>query len=148
MTGWRLGYLIAPLDCMRVLQKLQQNFFICANSFVQEAGIAALEGPQDHVDKMVATYDERRKYLLKRLKDIGFSIGYEPKGAFYVLADAREFGSDSLEMSRRILNEAGVAVTPGIDFGSGAEGYIRFSYANSLENIEEGIRRLDAFLNG
>ena len=148
MTGWRLGYLIAPLDCMRVLQKLQQNFFICANSFVQEAGIAALEGPQDHVDVMVATYDERRKYLLKRLKDIGFSIGYEPKGAFYVLADAREFGSDSLEMSHRILNEAGVAVTPGIDFGSGAEGYIRFSYANSLENLEEGIRRLDAFLNG
>jgi len=148
MTGWRLGYLIAPLDCMRVLQKLQQNFFICANSFVQEAGIAALEGPQDHVDVMVATYDERRKYLLKRLKDIGFNIGYEPKGAFYVLADAREFGSDSLEMSRRILNEAGVAVTPGIDFGSGAEGYIRFSYANSLENIEEGIRRLDTFLNG
>lgn len=148
MTGWRLGYLIAPLDCMRVLQKLQQNFFICANSFVQEAGIAALEGPQDHVDKMVATYDERRKYLLKRLKDIGFRIGYEPKGAFYVLADAREFGSDSLEMSRKILNEAGVAVTPGIDFGSGAEGYIRFSYANSLENIEEGIRRLDGFLNG
>lgn len=107
MTGWRLGYLIAPLDCMRVLQKLQQNFFICANSFVQEAGIAALEGPQDHVDVMVATYDERRKYLLKRLKDIGFSIGYEPKGAFYVLVDAREFGSDSLDLSRRILNGSG-----------------------------------------
>ncbi|KGK97723.1 aspartate aminotransferase [Methanococcoides methylutens] len=148
MTGWRLGYMIAPLDCMRVLQKLQQNFFICANSFVQEAGIAALRGPQDHVGEMVATYDERRKHMLKRLKDIGFRVGYEPMGAFYVLADASEFGTDSLEMSRTILNEAGVAVTPGIDFGDGAQGYIRFSYANSLENIEEGMKRLDTFLNG
>ncbi|MGM0771145.1 MAG: pyridoxal phosphate-dependent aminotransferase [Halobacteriota archaeon] len=148
MTGWRLGYLIAPLDCMRVLQKLQQNFFICANSFVQEAGIAALRGPQDHVDKMVATYDERRRYMLKRLKDVGFKLGYEPMGAFYVLADASEFATDSLELSRTILKEAGVAVTPGIDFGDGAKGYIRFSYANSIENIEEGMKRLDAFLNG
>ena len=148
MTGWRLGYLIAPLDCMRVLQKLQQNFFICANSFVQEAGIAALRGSQDHVDRMVETYDERRKYMLKRLKDIGFRVAYEPMGAFYVLADASEFGNDSLEMSRTILNEAGVAVTPGIDFGAGAEGYIRFSYANSIENIGEGMKRLDGFLNG
>ena len=146
MTGWRLGYLIAPLDYMRPLQNIQQNFFICANSFVQHAGVAALRGPQEHVRKMVATYDKRRRYMLKRLREIGFKVRSEPDGAYYILADAREFGSDSLELSRRILEDAGVAVTPGIDFGDGAEGYLRFSYANGLENIEEGMRRIEGFL--
>lgn len=146
MTGWRLGYLIAPLEYIRPLQKIQQNFFICANSFVQQAGVAALRGPQEHVQEMVATYDKRRRYMLKRLREIGFKIRSEPDGAYYILADAREFGADSLELSRQILEEAGVAVTPGIDFGDGAEGYLRFSYANSLENIEEGMRRIEEFL--
>lgn len=146
MTGWRLGYLIAPLEYMRPLQKIQQNFFICANSFVQHAGVAALRGPQEHVRKMVATYDKRRRYMLKRLREIGFKVRSEPDGAYYILADAREFGSDSLELSRRILEDAGVAVTPGIDFGDGAEGYLRFSYANGLENIEEGMKRIEGFL--
>ncbi len=146
MTGWRLGYLIAPLEYIRPLQNIQQNFFICANSFVQHAGVAALRGPQEHVQEMVATYDKRRRYMLKRLREIGFKVRSEPDGAYYILADAREFGSDSLELSRRILEEAGVAVTPGIDFGDGAEGYLRFSYANSLENIEEGMRRIEEFL--
>ncbi|VVB95635.1 (5-formylfuran-3-yl)methyl phosphate transaminase [uncultured archaeon] len=147
MTGWRLGYLIAPAEYMRPLQKLQQNFFICANSFVQHAGIAALRGPQEHVKEMVATYDMRRRYILKRLSDIGFGIKSEPEGAYYVLANAREFGSDSLLLGRRILEEAGVAVTPGIDFGDGAQGYIRFSYASSLENIKEGLDRIEKHLN-
>jgi aspartate/methionine/tyrosine aminotransferase len=145
MTGWRLGYLIAPPDYVRPLQKIQQNFFICANSFVQRGGIAALRGPQDHVKEMVATYDKRRRYLLKRLKEIGFVVRNEPSGAYYVLADAREFGPDSLALSRCILEEAGVAVTPGIDFGEGAEGYLRFSYANSVENISEGMDRLKEY---
>ncbi len=147
MTGWRLGYLIAPPEYIRPLQKIQQNFFICANSFVQYAGIAALEGPQDYVKEMVTTYDIRRKYILQRLKDIGFGIGSEPAGAYYVLANAKEFGEDSLELSHRILEEAGVAVTPGIDFGDGAEGYLRFSYANSLENIRLGLDRIEKYLN-
>ena len=147
MTGWRLGYLIAPPEYIRPLQKIHQNFFICANSFVQHAGIAALEGPQDYVQEMVATYDKRRKYILQRLKDMGFGIGSEPTGAFYVLANAKEFSEDSLELSRRILDKAGVAVTPGIDFGDGAEGYLRFSYANSLENIREGLDRIEEYLN-
>ena len=146
MTGWRLGYLIAPPDYVRSLQKIQQNFFICANSFVQRGGIAALRGPQEHVKEMVATYGKRRRYLLKRLKEIGFVVRNEPSGAYYVLADAREFGLDSLTLSRRILEEAGVAVTPGIDFGEGAEGYLRFSYANSVENISEGMDRLRDYL--
>ncbi len=146
MTGWRLGYIICPQSCVRGLQKIHQNFFICANSFVQEAGIAALKGPQEHVAEMVQTYNTRRQYILKRVIDMGLEVRKEPMGAFYVLADARKYGNDSLELSRRILNEAGVAVTPGIDFGNGAEGYLRFSYANSLENIKEGMDRLEAFL--
>ncbi len=148
MTGWRLGYLIAPPEYIRPLQKLQQNFFICANSFVQHAGVAALRGTQEHVKEMVATYDKRRRYILKRLREIGFGVKSEPEGAYYVLANAVEFGLDSLELSQRILEEAGVAVTPGIDFGDRAEGYIRFSYANSLENIREGMKRIEKYLLG
>ena len=146
MTGWRLGYIICPQECVRAIQKIHQNFFICANSFVQEAGIAALEGSQEHVAEMVRIYNVRRQYMLKRLLGMGLEVRKEPMGAFYVLADARKFSNDSLELSRRILNEAGVAVTPGIDFGNGAEGYLRFSYANSLENIAEGMDRLESFL--
>ncbi|VVB90976.1 (5-formylfuran-3-yl)methyl phosphate transaminase [uncultured archaeon] len=148
MTGWRLGYLITPAEYIRPLQKLQQNFFICVNSFVQHAGVAALRGTQEHVKEMIATYDKRRHYILKRLQEIGFGVKSEPEGAYYVLANAVKFGSDSLELSRRILEEAGVAVTPGIDFGDGAEGYIRFSYANSLENIREGMERIEKYLSG
>jgi aspartate aminotransferase len=146
MTGWRLGYIICPLECVRAIQKIHQNFFICANSFVQEAGVAALNGPQEHVKEMVQIYNTRRQYMLKRLLGMGLEVRKEPMGAFYVLADARKYGNDSLELSRRILNEAGVAVTPGIDFGNGAEGYLRFSYANSIENIKEGMDRLEVFL--
>ena len=146
MTGWRLGYLIAPLEYIRPLQKLQQNFFICANSFVQYAGIAALIGPQEHVKEMVVTYNMRRKFMIKRLKEIGFGIKYEPEGAYYILANAKEFSADSLDLSRNILEEAGVAVTPGIDFGDGAKGCIRFSYANSIENIREGMDRIEKYL--
>ena len=96
---------------------------------------------------MVVTYDKRRRYILKRLRETGFGVRREPEGAYYVLADAREFGSDSLSLSRRILEDAGVAVTPGIDFGDGAEGYLRFSYASSLENIREGMDRIERYLN-
>ena len=146
MTGWRLGYLIAPEEYIRPLQKLQQNFFICANSFVQHAGIAALKGPQEHVREMIDTYDKRRKFIIKRLKEIGFGINYEPDGAYYVLANAKKFSPDSLELSGRLLEEAGVAVTPGIDFGDDAKGYLRFSYANSIENIREGMDRIERYL--
>lgn len=146
MTGWRLGYLIAPKEYVRPLQKMQQNFFICANNFVQHAGIAALDGPQDHVRKMVDMYNKRRKFMIKRLKEIGFGINYEPEGAYYVLANITDFSSDSLDFSRRLLEEAGVAVTPGIDFGDEAEGYVRFSYASSIEKIREGMDRIERFL--
>lgn len=148
MTGWRLGYLISPKQYVRTLQKIQQNFFISTNSFVQHAGVAALNGPQDQVLEMVRTYDKRRRYMLERIRKIGLNVRAEPMGAYYILADARQYGASSLELSWRILEEAGVAVTPGIDFGEGAEGYLRFSYANSIENIAEGMDRLEKYLNG
>lgn len=146
MTGWRLGYAIAPKEFIRSMQKVQQNLFISANSFVQWAGIAALKDAGEDVARMVRTYDERRKFLIPRLREIGFGITVEPTGAFYVLANAKKFGADSYKLALDILNNALVAVTPGIDFGANAEGYLRFSYANSLEHISEACDRLERYL--
>jgi len=146
MTGWRLGYAILPGYLVRAVQKMQQNIFICASSVAQYAAIAALRDCRDFVESMRVTYDTRRKYLIRRLRDMGFGIAYEPKGAFYILANARRFSNDSYRLAFDILEKAHVAVTPGIDFGDNAEGYLRFSYANSLENIREGLDRLEAYL--
>ncbi|MGI6286129.1 pyridoxal phosphate-dependent aminotransferase [Neomoorella humiferrea] len=146
MTGWRLGYVIAPPEFVRPLQKLQQNLFICAGSFVQAAGIAALRECDEHVAQMVATYDERRRYLLSRLKAMGLATRVEPTGAFYALANVKKYTGASYSFAFEILEKARVAVTPGIDFGRNCEGYLRISYANSLENIKEGLDRLERFL--
>ncbi|MEW6189898.1 MAG: pyridoxal phosphate-dependent aminotransferase, partial [Actinomycetota bacterium] len=148
MTGWRLGYVIAPKEFIRPMQKIQQNFFISANNFVQWAGIAALKEAKADVKRMVEIYDQRRKYIIPKLREIGFGIKVEPTGAFYVLANAKRFGNDSYKLALEILENAKVAVTPGIDFGDNAEGYLRFSYANSLENIAEGMNRLEKYLKG
>jgi aspartate/methionine/tyrosine aminotransferase len=146
MTGWRLGYAIVPPELARPLQKMNQNFFISANAFVQAAGIAALREAQPEVTRMRAIYDERRRFIIPGLRRLGFGIAMEPTGAFYVLANARRFTTDSYAFAFEILERAKVGVTPGVDFGSNGEGYIRFSYANSLENIAEALRRLEAFL--
>ena len=146
MTGWRLGYLISPPEFIRNIQKLAQNLYICAGSIVQWAGIAALQEAGDDVRVMVETYDQRRRFMLKRLKDMGFGIAHEPTGAFYILANAQRFSPDSYALAFDILRKAHVGVTPGIDFGPNAEGYIRFSYANSLDNIAEGMDRLESYL--
>ncbi len=146
MTGWRLGYVIAPPAYVRPLQRLQQNLFICAASFVQEAALAALTRCDSHVAAMVEMYDRRRCYLLERLRGMGIAPPVEPKGAFYVLADTRAYTSDSLSFAFEILEKAKVAVTPGVDFGPHAEGHLRISYANSLEKIAEGLDRLQSFL--
>ncbi|MCD6293868.1 MAG: pyridoxal phosphate-dependent aminotransferase [Deltaproteobacteria bacterium] len=146
MTGWRLGYLIAPPDFIRPMQKVQQNFFISAGSVSQWAGIAALKVAHKDVEQMRATYDERRKYMIKRIRELGFGVAVEPAGAFYILANARHLTESSYDLAFEILEKAGVGVTPGIDFGQNAEGYIRFSYANSLENIKEGMNRIERFL--
>ncbi|SNR96098.1 Aspartate/methionine/tyrosine aminotransferase [Humidesulfovibrio mexicanus] len=149
MTGWRLGYLVAPKEFIRPMQKLCQNFFISANSVAQRAGVAALEKGAEDVARMKAVYDERRRFLLPRLKALGLGVANDPTGAFYVLANARHwaanFGGSSLRLAYDILEKCHVGVTPGIDFGQGAEGYLRFSYANSLENIAEAVRRLEKY---
>ncbi len=146
MTGWRLGYAIVPAELIRPLQKMHQNFFISANAFVQAAGIAALREAQPDVLRMRAIYDERRRFIIPGLRRLGFGIATEPTGAFYVLANAKRWATDSYTFAFEILEQAKVGVTPGVDFGSNGEGFIRFSYANSLENIAEALRRLEAFL--
>ncbi len=146
MTGWRLGYLIFPKKYYAVMEKIHQNFMISANSFVQLAGIAALKEAKDDIEKMKKIYDERRLYMLKRLREIGFKIHVEPTGAFYLFADARDFCKDSYSEAFNILDKVKVGVTPGIDFGSGGEGFLRFSYANSIENIKEGLNRIEEYL--
>jgi aspartate/methionine/tyrosine aminotransferase len=146
MTGWRLGYAIVPPDLVRPLQKMNQNFFISANAFVQAAGITALREAQPEVARMRAIYDERRRFIIPALRRLGFGIATEPTGAFYVLANARRFTTDSYAFAFEILEQAKVGATPGVDFGRNGQGYIRFSYANSLENIAEALRRLEAFL--
>ena len=146
MTGWRLGYLIAPKEFIRPMQKIQQNLFISASSFSQWGALAGLKEAERDVQKMRETYNQRRRFLIPRLREIGFGITVEPTGAFYTLANAKRFSSDSYRFAFDILNEAKVGVAPGIDFGSNAEGYIRFCYANSLDNIEEGMNRLERYL--
>ncbi|MFH1934169.1 MAG: pyridoxal phosphate-dependent aminotransferase [Pseudomonadota bacterium] len=148
MTGWRLGYVIAPPEFVRPLQKVQQNFFISASSISQWAGLAALTKAQDDVEQMKTTYDKRRRYMIRRVRELGFGLTVEPSGAFYLLINARHLTDSSYELAFEILEKAGVGVAPGIDFGENAEGYLRLSYANSLENIEEGLKRLEEFLNG
>jgi aspartate/methionine/tyrosine aminotransferase len=146
MTGLRLGYLIAPKEFIRPIQKMHQNFFISANAMIQKAGIAALKESEADVARMKRIYNERRIFMIRRLKEMGLGITVEPTGAFYVFANARHISEDSYALAFDILGKACVGVTPGIDFGRHGEGYLRFSYANSMENIAEGMNRLEAYL--
>jgi len=148
MTGWRLGWVIAPREHIRALQTLYGNFFISTNEFVQWAGVAALREAGDDSRRFRAIFDERRRAMLAGLRSLGFGVGAEPTGAFYVLANARHLSADSVSLAREILESSHVAVTPGAAFGANAEGYLRFSYASSLERIREGLERLRRFLGG
>ncbi len=148
MTGWRLGYAIVPPWLVRPMQKLQQNLLISPPDFAQFAAIAALQQAGADVERMRRCYDERRQLVLRRLKEMGLDVLTEPVGAFYVFVNVRRYTGNVYEFAFQILEQAGVAVTPGVDFGPGGEGYIRISYANSLGNIEEGMNRLQTFLAG
>lgn len=147
MTGLRIGYLIAPEEYVRPIQKLQQNLFICASSVAQRAAIVALESCQEEIAEMKETYQKRRRIMIDGLRTLGFTIEKEPEGAFYVFANARKFSENSYKFAFEILENAHVGVAPGIDFGANGEGYLRFSYANSEENIHEGLNRISKFLN-
>ncbi len=146
MTGWRIGYLIAPRAFMPALTATHGNFFISSNEFVQWAALAALRDAGEDAARFRRVFDERRRTMVSGLRGVGLGVGTMPTGAFYVLANARRFTGDSLAFAFDILDRAHLAVTPGVDFGANAEGYLRFCYANSTERIEEALSRLGRFL--
>ena len=146
MTGWRLGYGVMPLWLVDAVNKLMVNSNSCTASFTQRAGIAALEGPQDEADAMVAEFRRRRDAFCDGLNTIpGFSCR-KPQGAFYAFPNITGTGKTSKQLADELLYEAGVACLSGTSFGSYGEGYIRFSYANSLENLMEAVERIRRFV--
>ena len=146
MTGWRLGYLVFPPAKRTALMKLHQNLMISAAETTQHAAIAALRHASPVCEQYRAEYDRRRVFMIEKLREAGLPLKYEPSGAFYIFADARHYDADSLRLAMDILEKAGVAVTPGCDFGAGGEGYLRFSYASSMENIADAMQRLKEYL--
>jgi len=142
MTGFRLGYVIAPPRALRPLQVMQQSFFISASRFVQHAGLAALREGAPTVEAMCAAYAKRRTQLVEGLRALGLRVPVAPRGAFYVFADARDFGSDSLRLAMLLLERAKVGAAPGIDFGAAGEGWLRFCCAASEAAIAEALVRL------
>ena len=146
MTGWRLGYVIVPGPLVRPVQKLQQNLFISPSPISQRAGVAALRKGKGDAERMVKEFGERRVRMIEGLKHLGLTTEVDPTGAFYVFANVSKLSNDSLALAFDILEKAHVAVTPGADFGEGGEGYLRFSYAAAPEKIDEGLRRLEAYM--
>ncbi len=146
MTGWRLGWMVVPQALVRPIQKVAQNVFISPPSVAQYAALYAFDVADD-LEAMRKTYAERRDFMLSRLRKMGFHIPIEPEGAFYIYAGIGRWGLDSMEFVERALHEAKVALTPGYDFGLfKADAHIRFSYANSLDMLKEGCKRLEAWL--
>ncbi len=142
MTGWRLGYLVGPAALIRKMETLMINALSCTTSFVQRAGIAALEGGQEDLREMMAAFRARRDAIVKGLNGVpGFSC-LAPKGAFYAFPNIKKTGKTSREMADHLLYKAGVCCLPGSAFGPSGEGYLRFSYATSLETIDEAINRI------
>ena len=146
MTGWRLGWMVVPPAYVDAVNRLAQNVLICAPNFVQDAGVAALETPPDRLDSVRETYRERRDLLVDAVEDWGLDLGYTPEGAYYLLVDVSDLPGDALDVADLLLEEAGVAVTPGVDFGDRAAEYLRFSYATDVEAIEEAIARIERLL--
>jgi len=143
MTGWRLGYGVMREDLAVLIAKLQTNSNSCTATFTQRAGIEAMTGPQDEVERMGAEFKRRRDVIVEGLNAIPRVSCKTPKGAFYVFPNVKEIGWEVRKLSDYILNEAGVAVLFGTSFGKFGEGYIRLSYANSVENIKEGLSRME-----
>jgi len=145
MTGWRLGYGVMPEWLVTAVNRLTVNSNSCTASFTQRAGIAALTGPQDDVERMVAEFARRRELFCGGLDAIPGVRCESPGGAFYAWADVRGMGLSSREVADRLLNEAGVACLNGGSFGSAGEGFVRFSYANSYENLTRALERVRQF---
>jgi len=145
MTGWRLGYGIMHPDLAKHMEMLMVNSNSCSTAFIQIATIEALTGPQDSAEKMRAAFKERRDWLIEALNAIPGIRCCMPKGAFYAFPDIASFGLKSEEFASRLLEEAGVAAAGGTSFGAYGEGYLRLSYANSLENLKIAVDRIEKF---
>ncbi|HHI81320.1 MAG TPA: pyridoxal phosphate-dependent aminotransferase [Planctomycetes bacterium] len=146
MTGWRLGYGVMDPELAARIAQLQTNATSCTAAFTQRAGIEALTGPQDEVVKMVQEFQRRRDVIVDGLNALPGVSCKKPKGAFYVFPNVKELGKPSKELENLLLEKAGVASLTGTSFGAHGEGYLRFSYANSVENIEEALRRFRALI--
>lgn len=148
MTGWRIGWVIAPEQYVSQLDKLAQNLFLAAPTVSQYAAVAAF-APENIaiLESRRAEFQQRRDYLLPALRELGFDIPLRPQGAFYIYAGCRRFSSDSYAFALDLLEGAGVAITPGIDFGDNEPNtHVRFAYTTSIERLREGVRRLAAYL--
>jgi aspartate/methionine/tyrosine aminotransferase len=148
MTGWRLGISTAPEELTSKMRLLLETTSSCVQLFLQRAALEALNGSQDSVHEMVAEYQKRRDYIVQKLNNIAGISCVNPKGAFYVFPNIRETGRTSQEFADTMLEEAGVALAPGPVFGEYGEGFVRLSYCNSMENIENGLERMDYALRG
>ncbi|MCA9322562.1 MAG: aminotransferase class I/II-fold pyridoxal phosphate-dependent enzyme, partial [Planctomycetes bacterium] len=146
MTGWRLGFAVAPKIIADRLAQLAINFNSCVAGFTQKAGVAALQGDQSPVDEMLAQFAKRRRLIVDGLNSLPGVSCRLPGGAFYVFPNISETGYKSRDAADRILNEAGVAVLPGTAFGKHGEGFLRLSFANSADNIEQALNRIARFL--
>ncbi|MGQ9832632.1 MAG: pyridoxal phosphate-dependent aminotransferase [Candidatus Villigracilaceae bacterium] len=145
MTGWRLGYMVAPQALAERVGLLLTHSIGCTAAFTQYAGLEALTGPQDCVREMVADYQRRRDRMVAGLNAIPGITCQKPQGAFYVFPNVTSFGLRSAEIAARLLEEAGVAVLAGSDFGAGGEGYLRLCYCTSMEVIEQALEKMEAF---
>lgn len=146
MTGWRLGYGIMPTSLAERIQLLLTHSVGCTADFTQYAGIEALTGRQDQVEEVVAEYQKRRDIIVEGLNELPGVSCQKPKGAFYVFPNVKAFNKTSSEIANMLLEEAGVALLPGSAFGAYGEGYLRLSYANSVENIQKALARMEAVL--
>lgn len=148
MTGWRLGWLVMPLAYLADIEKLAQNMFIASSTIAQHAALAVFD-PEviQELDQRRDTFQQRRDYLLPALRELGFEIPIKPQGAFYLYANCQAFSQDSYAFVIQLLEETGVAITPGRDFGVyQPETHVRFSYANTLEHLREAVQRIQQFL--
>ncbi|MFB6096560.1 MAG: pyridoxal phosphate-dependent aminotransferase [Haloferacaceae archaeon] len=146
MTGWRLGWVIPPAEYVDPLVRMAQSYFLCAPAFVQDAGVAALASTA-HLEAVRETYRRRRDFLVDAVADWGLSLGYTPGGAYYLLVDAGPFPGDAMDAAERLLEETGVATTPGVDFGDATSDYLRLSYATGMDRLREADRRVSAYLD-
>ena len=147
MPGWRLGYACGPENIISQMTKLHQYAIMCAPTLSQYAAIEALRNADDDVEKMAKAYDQRRRYLLNEFRDMGLEC-FEPLGAFYIFPSIKKFGLSSEEFAEKILEEQKLAVVPGNAFGDSGEGYLRISYAYSIDSLKEAMGRLRSFISG